>query len=76
MYTAPFTQPQYRYMWTFTASTGDKYGPFYNHVYLQSVFNTLGGVIHYEKILFKKKSNPLFLLGFNWNYTLNSYIPI
>lgn len=33
MFTAPFAQPQYRYMWTFTASTGDKYGPFYNHVY-------------------------------------------
>lgn len=32
MFTAPFTQPQYRYMWTFTANTGDKYGPFYTHV--------------------------------------------
>lgn len=32
MFTAPFVQPQYRYMWTFTASTGDKYGPFYYHV--------------------------------------------
>lgn len=28
MYTAPFTQPQYRYAWTFTASDA-KYDPFY-----------------------------------------------
>ena len=29
MYTAPFVAPQYRYVWSFTASTGDKYGPYY-----------------------------------------------
>lgn len=29
MFTAPFVAPQYRYVWTFTASTGDKYGPYY-----------------------------------------------
>lgn len=29
MYTAPFVTPQYRYVWSFTASTGDKYGPYY-----------------------------------------------
>lgn len=29
MYSAPFVTPQYRYQWSFTASTGDKYGPYY-----------------------------------------------
>jgi hypothetical protein len=32
MFTVPLVQPQYRYMWTFTSSTGDKYGPFYYFV--------------------------------------------
>lgn len=32
MFTAPFAQPQYRYMWTFTPSTGEVYGPYYNPV--------------------------------------------
>lgn len=32
MYSAPFVQPQYRYMWTFTPSTGEVYGPYYTHV--------------------------------------------
>ena len=27
----PFTNPQYRYIWSFTASSGDKYGPYITH---------------------------------------------
>lgn len=30
-YSAPFVTPQYRFVWTFTASTGDSYGPYYYH---------------------------------------------
>lgn len=29
---APFVTPQYRYIWSFKASTGDKYGPYISHV--------------------------------------------
>lgn len=28
----PFTTPQYRYIWSFIASTGDTYGPYISHV--------------------------------------------
>lgn len=28
MFSAPFVAPQYRYLWSFTADTGDYYGPF------------------------------------------------
>lgn len=28
----PFVAPQYRYVWSFTASTGDSYGPYISHV--------------------------------------------
>lgn len=28
----PFTAPQYRFIWSFRASTGDKYGPYVSHV--------------------------------------------
>ena len=31
MYSVPFVTPQYRFVWTFTASTGDPYGPYYYH---------------------------------------------
>lgn len=32
-YYVPLTMPQYRYKWSFTASTGDSYGPYYYHYY-------------------------------------------
>lgn len=31
-YNIPLVAPQYRYIWSFTASTGDKYGPYISHV--------------------------------------------
>ena len=31
MHSVPLVTPQYRFVWTFTASTGDSYGPFYYH---------------------------------------------
>ena len=33
MFSAPLVTPQYRYVWTFTASTGDSYGPYISHIY-------------------------------------------
>lgn len=34
MHSVPLVTPQYRFVWTFTASTGDSYGPFYYHYYM------------------------------------------
>lgn len=34
MYYVLFVQPQYRTVWTFTANTGDSYGPYYHHYYM------------------------------------------
>lgn len=34
MYYVLFVPPQYYTVWSFTANTGDSYGPYYHHYYM------------------------------------------